>query len=75
MNDGRIMLDDKTIARIADVAEASERSVWKRLAGGRVRGRVQGRIDRAIASVLTGGWMKSGGAGEVAAPREPKPVA
>jgi hypothetical protein len=41
--------DDKTVARIAAAAEADERSVWKRLAGGVVRGRVQARIDRAIA--------------------------
>jgi hypothetical protein len=40
--------DDKTVAKIAAAAEADERSVWKRLAGGAVRGRVQARIDRAI---------------------------
>jgi hypothetical protein len=60
MNDGRLVLDDKTIAKIADLAEASDRSVWKRLAGGRIRGRVQGRIDRAIAAVLRDGWTKPG---------------
>jgi hypothetical protein len=72
MNDGRLVLDDKTIAKIADVAEASDRSVWKRLAGGRIRGRVQGRIDRAIASVLSDGWRKGD---DAAGPNEPKPVA
>ncbi len=49
MDDRRPVFDERTVARIAAVAEADERSVWKRLAGGEVRGRVQARIDRAIA--------------------------
>jgi hypothetical protein len=51
MSDARILFDEKTVAAIAEAAEANERSVWKRLGGGKVRGRVQARIDRAIASV------------------------
>ena len=49
MSDARFLVDDETVARIAEAAEATPRSVWKRLAGGRIRGRVQARIDRAIA--------------------------
>jgi hypothetical protein len=49
MSDARFLVDDETVARIAEASEATPRSVWKRLAGGRIRGRVQARIDRAIA--------------------------
>lgn len=49
MDDRGPVFDEKTVAKIAAAAEADERSVWKRLAGGEVRGRVQARIDRAIA--------------------------
>jgi hypothetical protein len=49
MDDRRPQWDERTVATIAATAEADERSVWKRLAGGEVRGRVQARIDRAIA--------------------------
>ena len=43
-------IDEATVAAIATDAEADPRSVWKRLAGGKVRGRVGARIDRAIAA-------------------------
>jgi hypothetical protein len=43
-------IDEATVAGIAAEAEADPRSVWKRLAGGKVRGRVGVRIDRAIAA-------------------------
>jgi hypothetical protein len=49
MDDRRPEWDEAAVAKIAAAAEADERSVWKRLAGGEVRGRVQVRIDRAIA--------------------------
>jgi len=48
------IFDEKTVQAIADAAEADARSVWKRLAGGEVRGRVAARIDREIASRLAG---------------------
>ena len=51
MADAGGVFDEQAIAEIAREAEADPRSVWKRLAGGEVRGRVQARIDRAIVSV------------------------
>jgi hypothetical protein len=45
-------IDEAVVAAIAAEAEADPRSVWKRLAGGKVRGRVGARIDRAIAAYL-----------------------
>jgi len=45
-------IDEAVVAAIAAEAEADPRSVWKRLAGGKVRGRVGVRIDRAIAAHL-----------------------
>ena len=39
---------DDDVRRIADVAQASTHSVWKRLAGAVVKGRVSKRIDAAI---------------------------
>jgi hypothetical protein len=48
-------VDEATVVAIAAEAEADPRTVWKRLAGGRVRGRVAARIDRAIAARLRTG--------------------
>jgi hypothetical protein len=43
--------DDDLIDQIAEDAFADPRSVWKRLAGGRLRGRsLEARVDRAIAA-------------------------
>ena len=77
MNDARLellVLNERTVAKIADAAEASERSVWKRLAGGRVRGLVQGRIDRAIAAARADALARGLATGRAAA-AEPKPAA
>ena len=41
---------DEDVRQIADEAHASAQSVWKRLAGGAVKGKVSGRIDQAIAA-------------------------
>jgi len=41
-------LTDAIVNAIAEDAAAHARSVWKRLAGGRLRGRVEQRVDRAI---------------------------
>jgi hypothetical protein len=45
-------IDEETVAAIAAEAEVDARSVWKRLAGGKVRGRAGARIDRVIAERL-----------------------
>jgi hypothetical protein len=50
MPNARDVFDEEIVNKIAQRAEANPRSVWKRLAGGTVRGRVQARIDREIAS-------------------------
>lgn len=39
---------DEDVRQIADTAQASTHSVWKRLAGAIVKGRVSKRIDAAI---------------------------
>ena len=44
------VFDEQAVGEIADRAEANPRTVWKRLAGGKVRGRVALRIDREIAA-------------------------
>jgi hypothetical protein len=45
-----LTVDEETVAAIAAEAEVDARSVWKRLAGGKVRGRAGARIDRVIAA-------------------------
>ena len=40
---------DEDVREIAEHAQASTHSVWKRLAGAEVKGRVSKRIDEAIA--------------------------
>lgn len=52
---------DDDVRHIADEAHASVQSVWKRLAGGAVKGKVSGRIDRAIAAWR--GRVEGGGGG------------
>lgn len=47
-------VSDEDVRQIARRALADERTVWKRLAGGQVRGRVGERIDREIAAYRTG---------------------
>lgn len=49
---------NEEVQRIADEANASTHSVWKRLAGAEVRGKVAVRIDAAIAA-----WRREGGEG------------
>ena len=49
----RLKFDDDAVREIAEQAGADERSVWKRLAGGIVRGRVAKRIDAAISLYLS----------------------
>jgi len=41
---------ERTVAAVADEADADVRSVWKRLAGGRLRPKTERRVDRALAS-------------------------
>jgi hypothetical protein len=43
-------VSDELVKEIADAASADTRSVWKRLAGGELRPKVQHRIDREIAA-------------------------
>ena len=52
-------IDEDTVAAIAAEAEVDVRSVWKRLAGGKVRGRVGARIDRVIAARLGEGTSEA----------------
>jgi hypothetical protein len=49
----RLPVPDRLVREIAAEASADIRSVWKRLAGGELRPKVQERIDRALASRLT----------------------
>jgi hypothetical protein len=66
--------NENTVNEIAAEAEADPRSVWKRLAGGKVRGRVAARIDRAIAARVardttsTAGGTSDGGRREEGRP-------
>lgn len=48
------LISDAVVKEIADAASADTRSVWKRLAGGTLRRRVQDRIDREIAARILG---------------------
>lgn len=45
-------ISDDVVRKIADDAAADERSVWKRLGGGRLRPKTERRIDAAIAANL-----------------------
>ena len=45
------LISRDSVAKVAELAECDERSVWKRLAGGYVRPKVRDRIDRAIARI------------------------
>jgi hypothetical protein len=45
-------ITEEQVERIADLASAHPRSVWKRLAGGTLRPLCQRRVDRAIAECL-----------------------
>lgn len=45
-----VSVTDAVAAQIAEEASADIRSVWKRLAGGTLKPKVQERIDRAIAA-------------------------
>jgi hypothetical protein len=51
-HDTKRVIDDSEVDRIAELASADARSVWKRLAGGKLKPKVQSRIDAAIAAVL-----------------------
>lgn len=46
----RAAFTDEVVKEIAEAASADVRSVWKRLAGGTLRPKVQARIDRGIAA-------------------------
>jgi hypothetical protein len=48
-HDARAAPDEAAVARIAEAASADVRSVWKRLAGGTLKKKVQARVDAAIA--------------------------
>jgi hypothetical protein len=45
-----VTMTEETVAAIAAEADVDARSVWKRLAGGKIRGRAGARIDRVIAA-------------------------
>jgi hypothetical protein len=46
-------IEEGAVREIAARADADERTVWKRIAGGDVRGRVARRIDAAITAWRT----------------------
>lgn len=56
-----LSLDDAAVARLAERAAADPRSVLRRLAGLRVRGRVGARIDAAIEEMMRAGDVRAAG--------------